>query len=90
MHFRHLFYSEGMINQNAQQLTAQWEEQKEYDYGCNPTIALSPVDGILVEEHETNFAIAHAYLHLHVGRFNYALKNRADIDEEQPGGENRH
>ena len=40
---------------------------RSYDYGYNPTIAISPVGGHVIEEHETNFSLHRCRIHYHTG-----------------------
>ena len=73
---RHLTYAEGEIKQNGELWVMEWQESRDYDYGYHPAIAITPINGQVVEEHETNFGHT---LHLHVGRF-----DREQDDEPDP------
>ena len=85
--FRHLTYAEGEIKQSGERWVLEWQESRDYDYGYHPAIAITPIDGQVVEEHETNFGHT---LHLHVGRFDRGIMRHNDDnepDEERPVGE---
>ena len=67
--FRHLLYATGRV-QNADpdkvRPSIQWHTSgRNYDYGYNPTIAICPNNGHVLEEHETNFAPYRSTLHYH-------------------------
>ena len=77
---RHLTYAEGEIKQNGEQRVVEWQESRNYDYGHHPTIAITPNNGQVVEEHETNFGHT---LHLHIGRYD-RQHNGGPVEEEAP------
>ena len=89
---RRLGYAEGTIVQDDQQLMINWEERRNYDYGCNPTVTLAPHNGQVVEEHETNFGRS---LHIHVGKLHEPQQDQDELrqddagegEEDQPGNE---
>lgn len=95
--FRHLI--EGQIKQNGEQWMMEWQERRNYDYGNHPAIAITPINGQVVEEHETNLG---STLHIHVGRYaDQRQEPQAERqqqqeqparpgDEGQPGGEMEH
>ena len=58
----------------------EWQESRHYDFGYNPTIALSQNNGQVLEEHETN--IGHT-LHLHTCRLDRGVAEHGD-PELQP------
>lgn len=78
---RQLQYTTGTLQQDQLRLKPEF---KNYGFGYNPTIALSPTEGKVVEEHETNRATFRCTLHYHTGQLD---KNAAAI--ELPAGENR-
>lgn len=78
---RQLKYTTGKLQGNHLVMKA---DNKGYDYGYNPTIALSPTQGKVVEEHETNLAIFRCTLYYHTG-----LLDKIDPANEEPAGENR-
>ena len=62
-----------------------WHARRDYDYGYNPTIALSPNNGHVLEEHETNRATCRCTLHYHTGVLHKENKNKEA--EERPQGQ---
>ena len=68
---RQLSYALGKIathdDQVANDQPIDWHARRDYDYGYNPTIALSPNNGHVLEEHETNHASCRCTLHYHTG-----------------------
>ena len=63
---RQLTYTEGEIKQNGEQWEVEWQQSRNYDHGIRPTIAITPNNGQVIEEHETNFG---STLHIHIGRY---------------------
>ena len=68
---RKLNYATGKIP-NPQQPTIEWPHARHvplrrYDYGYNPTIAISPDGTKVLEEHETNYAPYRCSLYYHTG-----------------------
>jgi hypothetical protein len=57
---------------------------RDYDYGYNPTIALSPNNGHVLEEHETNRASCRCTLHYHTGVLHKENKNKENREQMQP------
>ena len=94
---KQLTYTEGEIKRNGEQWVVEWQQSRNYDNGTRPAIAITPNNGQVIEEHETNFG---STLHVHVGRYDRQLGGLADQreehppgeipDEEQPGGELEH
>ena len=95
---KQLTYTEGEIKQNGEQWVVEWLQSRNYDNGTRPAIAITPNNGKVVEEHETNFG---STLHIHVGRYDRQLERGQNgglveapqalhQDEEQPGGEMEH
>ena len=96
---RQLTYTEGEIKQNGEQWAVEWQQSRNYDNGIRPAIAITPNNGQVIEEHETNFG---STLHVHVGRYDRQLgslvsdqrlapwPNETTPDEEQPGGQMEH
>ena len=71
---RQLSYTTGRVNNNVgrdnrENRSIHWNDKRNYDFGYNPTIALSSNNGQIVEEHETNFApLRRCTLHCRVGK----------------------
>ena len=101
---KQLTYTEGEIKQNGDQWVVEWKESRNYDNGSRPAIAISPNNGKVVEEHETNFG---STLHIHIGRYDRQLEiqqdggpigqpqqqlqpEHPDDEELAPGGEMEH
>lgn len=78
---RQLSYALGRISaHNADQpLSIDWFASRNYDYGYNPTIALSPNNGHVLEEHETNRVNCRCTLHYHTG-----VLHKEKREERQP------
>ena len=92
---RRLSYVTGRVQNDGDQMptSIRWNNTKNYGFGCNPTIALRPNTGQVVEEHETNFAfrVLTSFLHYQVGLLQ--IDQAAEIEPpggeiEEPGGEN--
>ena len=78
---RRLSYVTGRVTQNGTSI--KWGCATPYDYGYNPTIAISPNNGRVLEEHETNFAPRRCTLHYHTA----ILQKEAAAEAEQPEAE---
>ena len=78
---RQLSYADGRIIQNEQPVMVEWQEGRNYDFGYNPTITLSPNNNQIVEEHETNIGRT---LHLHAGRLIARGPRRQQDPEQRP------
>jgi hypothetical protein len=67
---RKLNYATTEIKNPEQQPSISWPQHESvtsYGYGYNPSIAISPVGGHVLEEHETNFAPFRCHLFYHTG-----------------------
>ena len=77
---RQLSYALGRIathdDRVADDQPIDWHARRDYDYGYNPTIALSPNNGHVLEEHETNRATCRCTLHYHTGVLHKENKNK--------------
>ena len=85
---RQLTYTEGEIKQNGEQWAVEWQQSRNYDNGTRPAIAITPNNGQVIEEHQTNFV---STLHIHVGRYDRQREEHQPDHENanggQPGGE---
>ena len=95
---KQLTYTEGEIKQNGEQWKIEWQKSKNYDHGTRPAIAITPNNGLVIEEHETNFG---STLHIRVGRYDRQMEglinqqpaqqqHEENPDEAQPRGEQEH
>ena len=86
---RRLSYVLGrIITHDADQpeISIDWYASRDYDYGYNPTIALSPNNGQVLEEHETNRASCRCTLHYHTGILHKEDKEAKEKRAEQITG----
>ena len=102
---KQLTYTEGEIKQNGEQWAVEWRQKsRNYDNGTRPAIAITPNNGQVIEEHETNLG---STLHIHIGRYDRQLERQPDGglvgnnqlqalqqqppgEEAQPRGEQEH
>jgi hypothetical protein len=97
---KQLTYTEGELKERGEQWVVEWQQSRNFDNGTRPAIAITPNNGKIIEEHETNFGFT---LHVHVGRYDRPRQlERQDGDQreapqeppenpdEQPGGEMEH
>lgn len=85
---RQLFYQVGKVNQDQTEIRL--GDRRNYDTGCNPTIALCN-DHKFVEEHETNFSFPHGNrLFYHVGNIHCINEDNNLHDEEDEEEEGEH
>jgi hypothetical protein len=68
---KQLIYTEGEIKHRREQWVVEWQQSRNYDKGTRPAIAITPNNGIIIEEHE--IARMKPIIHLHVGRYDRQL-----------------
>lgn len=89
--FRQLSYAIGRVHAQQQEVFIEWNapECRNYDYGYNPSVAISPNNNQVVEEHETNYTRMRCTLHYRTGELNRQAPDQpAAIDHEhRPGAQ---
>ena len=95
--FRRLKYITGIIKDRPNDpLTVEWSDNGVYDVGYNPTAAISPREGYVIVEHETNFsAFFRCQLYYKAGTLirvdrpneQVQVNNRQRADEQQQANE---
>ena len=85
MTLRQLLYATGRLVIQSNPPSIKWQTAANYDFGYNPTIAISARNGRVLEEHESNFAPRHCTLHYHT----VSLIKVAEVAEHRPLEENQ-
>ena len=89
--YRQLSYAVGRVNAQQQEVFIEWNalEGRNYDSGYNPSIAISPNNNQILEEHETNYTRLRCTLHYHTGVLNHQAQEQAiGFDHENiPGAQ---
>ena len=89
--FRQLSYAVGRVNAQQQEVFIEWNalECRNYDYGYNPSVAISPNNNQVLEEHETNHTRLQCTLHYHTGVLSHPAQEQAVAfdHENRPGAQ---
>ena len=90
--FRQLSYAVSRINAQQQEMFIKWhaQEGRNYHSGYNPSVAISPNNNQVLEEHETNYTRLQCTLHYHTGVLNHEAQEQAADDHKNIDQEHNH